>query len=104
MNSPTAAAAAMATVDGMDGPASFAIRNLLNFLPPGFVGQNPSGGIASLEQALAWPMGGMVNGMGPGGAMNRRRLQQPSADEAREELQVSGLMLAPHQVLSLIHI
>ena len=93
-----AAAAAMATVDGVDGLASFAIRDFLNFLQPAFVGQDPAGSIASLEQALTWPMGGMVNGMGPGGVMNRRRLSQPNAEEAREELQINGLMLAPHQV------
>ena len=93
-----AAAAAMATVDGVDGLASFAIRDFLNFLQPAFGGQDPSGSIASLEQALTWPMGTRVNGIGPGGAINRRRLQQPSADEARGELQVNGIMLAPHQV------
>lgn len=95
---------------GGDG-TSFALRDLLSFLQPAFVGPDPAGSIVSLEQALTWPLGNMgmmaagVGGVGPGGSagpgsagMVQRRLQRPTADEARQELQFNGLMLAPHQV------
>lgn len=92
-----------APVDAGDGAASFAIRDLLSFLQPAFGGPDPAGSIASLEQALTWPMAGIgMIGAGPGGAagaaMVRRRLQRPTADQARQELQFNGLLLAPHQV------
>lgn len=82
---------------GGDGPASFAIRDLLSFLQPAL---DPAGSIASLEQALNWPGGIGMIGPGPpgGGGMMRRRVQQPTAEQARQELQFNGLMLAPHQV------
>lgn len=87
-------------VDGVEGMAGFAIRDFLNLLQPAFVGPDPAGSIASLEQALTWPMGSaMMPGLGGGaGMVSRRRLQNPSASEAREELQFHGLLLAPHQV------
>lgn len=92
-------------VDAGDG-AGFAIRDLLNFLQPAFVGPDPAGTIASLEQALTWGGMGMMGpggaGVGPGGGlggpMGRPRLRQPTAEQARQELQFNGLMLAPHQV------
>ncbi|CAM9708343.1 unnamed protein product, partial [Hapterophycus canaliculatus] len=93
---------------GGDGLPGFTIRDLLGFLQPAFVGPDPAGSIAlGLEQALTWPIGGMMGsgvgvGLGPGGGIHgtvgRRRLQQPTAEEARQELQFAGLMLAPHQV------
>lgn len=91
-----------AAIDGVDGLASFAIRDFLQFLQPVLVGGGPdlTGGMASLERALAWPVGGAAMGDlgGAGGVVARRRLQHPSADEAQEELQFNGLMLAPYQV------
>ncbi|CAM9788103.1 unnamed protein product, partial [Ectocarpus sp. 13 AM-2016] len=92
-------------VDAGDG-AGFVIRDLLNFLQPAFVGPDPAGTIASLEQALTWGGMGMMGpggpGVGPGvalgGPMGRPRLRQPTAEQARQELQINGLMLAPHQV------
>eukprot|EP00903_Cladosiphon_okamuranus_P008770 g8401.t1 len=84
---------------GSDGQPSFAIRDLLSFLQPAL---DPAGSIASLEQAMNWPGGIGMIGTGPvglvGGGVMRRRLQRPTAEQARQELQVNGLLLAPHQV------
>lgn len=92
-------------MDAGDG-AGFAIRDLLNFLQPAFLGSDPARTIASLEQALTWEGVGMMSpggpGVGPagglGGPIGRPRLRQPTAEQARHELQINGLMLAPHQV------
>lgn len=93
--------ASVAGADGVDGGLpSLALRDLLSFLQPSIVGAgDPAMSLASLEQAISLPVAGaMMNGIGGGGVMSRRRLQQPSAEEAREELQWTGLVLAPHQV------
>lgn len=89
-------------IDGVDGLASFAMRDFLQFLQPVFTGgPDAMEGMPTLEQAL---VGGAVMGEmgGAGGIMARRRLQHPSADEAREELQFNGLLLAPYQVRVLL--
>lgn len=87
---------------GTDGLANFAVRDLINFLNPAFAAPNAVESMVSFERALAWsvggPLAGSVGGGGNGRVRGRRRLQLPSADEAREELQLNGLMLAPHQV------
>lgn len=100
---PLATAAETATVgdgaDGAEGSAHSAIRDLMNFLSP-TLNTGAGGGIASLERALASVGGTMVNGLGTGRLRNRRRLHQPTTSEAREELQIKGLVLAPHQVMT----
>lgn len=87
---------------GAEGLANFAVRDLINFLNPAFAAPNAAESMVSFERALAWSVGGpgagSVGGGGNGRVRGRRRLQLPSADEAREELQLNGLMLAPHQV------
>lgn len=91
---------------GTEGLANFAMRDLINFLNPAFAAPNAAESMVSFERALAWSVGGSMaatigggSGGGSGGRVRgRRRLQLPSAEEAREELQFNGLLLAPHQV------
>lgn len=81
-----------AALERADATANFAIRDLLSFLNPSIGGSDPSGSVVTLEEALSWPGSTLPNGLG------RRRLDHPTREEAREELQFNGLLLAPHQV------
>lgn len=81
-----------AALERADATANFAIRDLLSFLNPSIGGSDPSGSVVTLEEALSWPGSTLPNGIG------RRRLDHPTREEAREELQFNGLLLAPHQV------